>query len=62
MKDKDMKKSKFARWYVKYIIKTPLVFYLFLSGGILLFLILSLSLIVNDINIFYLLFRYTLVK
>ena len=29
---------------MKYIIKTPLVFYLFLSGGILLFLILSLSL------------------
>ncbi len=39
-----MKKNKFARWYVKYIIKTPLVFYLFLSGGIALFLILSLRL------------------
>ena len=43
VKDKDMKKSKFARWYVKYIIKTPLVFYLFCPGNSFV-LILSLSL------------------
>lgn len=45
-----MKKSKFTRWYVKYVIKTPLVFYSFLSGGIVLFLILSLGLKIDTMQ------------
>lgn len=35
---------RFSRTYVKYIIKTPLVFYLFLAAGVMLFLYMTLSL------------------
>ena len=38
-----MQKSRFAAWYVKYIIKSPLVFYTFLSAGVVLFIALSLG-------------------
>lgn len=38
-----IKRSKFEKWYVRYIIKSPLLFYGFLILGILLFLGMSLS-------------------
>lgn len=39
-----MKKNKFSKCYVKYIINTPIIFYSFLSVGIFVFLLLSLTL------------------
>ena len=38
------KKSKFSNWYVKYIIKIPIIFYSFLILGMLLFVYLSFGL------------------
>lgn len=38
-----MQKSKCAAWYVKYVIKTPFVFYSFLFIGVVLFFALSMS-------------------
>lgn len=37
------KRITFEKWYVRHIIKTPTLFYLFLIIGIILFFILSLS-------------------
>lgn len=39
-----MKKSaKWEQWYVKYIIKNPLLFYAFLIMGVALFFVLSIT-------------------
>lgn len=37
------KRSKWEQWYVRYIIKKPLLFYAFLFLGIALFLVMSLE-------------------
>ena len=42
--------SRFTRLYVRYIIKTPVVFYAFLAAGIALFLYLSLGLRLNTMR------------
>lgn len=38
-----MENSKFKMLYVKYAIKTPLIFYLFIFGGVCLFIYLTLT-------------------
>lgn len=38
------KKSKFSMLYIKYTVKTPIVFYVFLTAGIVLFLYMTLNL------------------
>ncbi len=41
------KKTKFQKFYVKYIIKSPLIFYTFLVFGVVCFLYISLTTMVD---------------
>lgn len=37
------KRTKWEQWYVRYLIKKPFLFYIFLISGVVLFFALSLS-------------------
>ncbi len=54
---RNCKGEKFKQFYLKYIIKNPILFYMFLAGGVGLFLFLTLSIETDGVTLLEQIFK-----